>query len=59
MNVSSHTVPIITVKEARKLLGTDAAHLTDGELELMISQSEQLLRFIFRDYIVRKQTVVK
>lgn len=50
---------IISVKEARKLLGSQADHLADGELELMISQSEQLLRFIFRDYIVRKQTVVR
>jgi len=50
--------PIISLKEARKLLGSDAAHLTNEELEAMIGQSEQVIRYIMRHYLVHKKSMV-
>ncbi len=42
--------PIITVKEARKLLGKDSRHLTDSQVENVI----ELLNIIASDVIIDK-----
>ena len=49
----------MTVKEARKLLGADVAHMTNEELEKMLTESEQMLRFIFARYMVHKDGMVQ
>jgi len=54
----SQARPLISVKEARKLLGSAATPVTDVELETMILESEQVLRFIFKQYLVRNDEVV-
>lgn len=50
---------LISINEARKLLGSAAASVSDDELEVMILQSEQVLRFIFKQYLVRKDGMVE
>jgi hypothetical protein len=49
---------IISVKEARKILGKDYIIYTDGELENMIIHEEQLIRFVIKQYMVHKSTMV-
>ncbi len=46
--------PIITVGEARKLLGSLASDITNDELSELILQQEQIIRFIFSMNKVRK-----
>ena len=48
------TKPIISIKEARKILGPLANELTNEELALFIAQLEQIARLGVRDYMVRK-----
>lgn len=50
--------PIITVGEARKLLGGIAKELTNQELEKLIADLEQMLRLVFRDFSVHKSRMV-
>lgn len=51
--------PIISVKEARKLLGLSAKDITDGELLELLLQQEQIIRLIFKKYRVHKNAVVE
>jgi hypothetical protein len=51
--------PIISVKEARKLLGISAKDITNEELLELILQQEQIIRFIFKNYRVHKSTMVE
>lgn len=48
--------PLITIKEARKLLGSLADGLTNDELFRLIEDSEQMVRIILRQKIVPKST---
>lgn len=50
--------PIISVKEARKMLGLSAKDVTDEELNELLLQQEQIVRFILRKYRVHKNEVV-
>lgn len=50
--------PIISVKEARKMLGLSAKDVTDRELKELLLQQEQIVRFILRKYRVHKNEVV-
>jgi len=61
MHTYSQAVPglqkqtlIISVKEARKILGSVADELTNEELKFLITQLEQIARLGVRDYMVRK-----
>jgi len=51
--------PIISVKEARKMLGLSAKDITDDELFELLLQQEQIIRFIFRKYRVRNNGMVE
>ncbi|MEK7059839.1 MAG: hypothetical protein AAB971_03725 [Patescibacteria group bacterium] len=46
--------PLITVKEARKLLGVSAKNLTNEEIKTMVRDYTSLARYAVRDYLVRK-----
>lgn len=48
--------PLITIKEARKLLGSLADGLTNDEIFKLIDESEQMVRLILRQKIVPKST---
>lgn len=50
---------VISVKEARKLMGQSVEKITDGDLEDLIRQQEQVIRFIFRLHNVHKKGMVK
>lgn len=50
--------PIISVKEARKMLGLSAKDVTDEELKELLLQQEQIVRFILHKYRVHKSEVV-
>lgn len=52
--VPKNKKPIITVKEARKLLGVSAKSLTNEEIKQMLIEYESLARYVIRDYLVRK-----
>lgn len=41
--------PIITVKEARKIMGKDANKFTDEELEKLIDDLHTIARFTIKD----------
>ncbi len=45
--------PIITIKEARKLLGKDSKDLSDSEIKTMINDYELLIRQAIKKYLVR------
>lgn len=45
---------VITVKEARKLLGQKAKNLTNEELEALIQATETVVRVSIRTYISSK-----
>lgn len=45
---------IISVKEARKLLGKDAKEMTDEEVEKLIKDLDQLARLVFKMYRERE-----
>jgi len=49
---------MISVKEARKLLGRVDSELSDDELKKIIADYEILARYAIREYLVRKQTVL-
>lgn len=51
--------PLITAKEARKILGSAAENLTNEELEALVSNLEQIARTSVRDYLVRKNDTIK
>lgn len=59
LDTLSKIEPIISVKEARKLLGLSVNNVTDEELLELILQQEQIIRFIFKKYSVHKYTVVQ
>ena len=50
---------LISVKEARKLLGKSSENLTKEEIEKLIANSEQMTRFVIQQYLVRKSEVLK
>lgn len=45
---------LITIKEARKLLGDKTKNLTNGELETLIIDTETVVRIFVRQYISSK-----
>ena len=51
--------PLISVNEARKMLGLSAKDTTDEELRELLLQQEQIIRFIFRKYRVHKNAMVE
>lgn len=51
--------PIISVKEARKLLGSNQRNYSDSDIKLLVNDCEQLARLSIRQYLVRKSHVVK
>ena len=51
--------PLITVKEARKLLGKVANNLTNEEIKLLVTQLEQIARLGVRDYMVRNNVKIE
>lgn len=57
--IAENIEPIISLKEARKILGLSVKDTTDGELRELLLQQEQIIRFIFRKYRVHKNAVVK
>lgn len=46
--------PIISIKEARKLLGVSSKDMTNEELKELIIQQEQIIRFVFHKLFVHK-----
>lgn len=58
-NPSAKIEPIISVKEARKMLGLSVKDTTDEELRELLLQQEQIIRFIFRKYRVHKNAMVE
>lgn len=56
--ISPSIKPIISVKEARKMLGLSPRDVTDEELKELLLQQEQIVRFVLRKYHVRKNGVV-
>lgn len=50
--------PIISVKEARKMLGLSTNEMTDEELNELLLQQEQIVRFILHKNNVHKNKVV-
>jgi len=50
---------LISVKEARKVLGSLAKEMTNEELESLIIDSDQMVRILLRAYLVRKSDMVK
>lgn len=53
------TKPLITVKEARKALGSAGAKLSDNEIRQLNIDSEFVVRTILKEYLVRNSSVVK
>lgn len=51
--------PIISVKEARKLLGSKYQSISDSEVEQMVMDIEKMSRAVIRDYLIRNTGVVK
>lgn len=51
--------PLISIKEARKLLGLSAKDITDEELLELLLQQEQIIRLLFKKYRVHKNTMVE
>jgi len=45
---------IISVKEARKLLGGTGKDLSNSDIEAMVRDYSSLARYAIRDYLVRK-----
>lgn len=41
---------IVSIEEARELLGKDAEKMTDEEIEKLIRDMDQLVRLIFKMY---------
>lgn len=58
-STGQNTNQIITVSEARKILGEDVKHLTNEEIRRLITESEQMVRVIIKPYLVRKSDMVK
>lgn len=56
--ISPRIKPIISVKEARKILGLSTNEITDEELYELLLQQEQIVRFILRKNNVHKNKVV-
>lgn len=50
---------LISVKEARKLLGVHAKNLTDEEIKGLVIDAEHLARFSIQQYLVRKSDMLK
>ena len=48
--------PVITVKEARKLLGKDAETISDVEIEELILNLEEIARWYIRG--IREGTII-
>lgn len=46
--------PIISVKEARKLMGKSGEKMSTDEVKQMISDYEALARYAIREYLVLK-----
>jgi hypothetical protein len=46
---------IISIKEARKLLGVSSRTMTNSEIRALIKDYELLARHAIRDYLVRKR----
>lgn len=46
--------PIVSVKEARKMLGSIADNLTDGELMQLVNDTETVIRVLLRQYLRSK-----
>ena len=53
-SLARKTSLIISVKEARKLLGASAKNLTNEEIKIIIIDYELLARYAIRDHLVRK-----
>jgi hypothetical protein len=53
-NTSLVGSPLISVKEARKLLGASAKTLTNEEVKMMVRDYTPLVRYVVRNYLVRK-----
>lgn len=51
--------PLITVKEARKILGKVAESLTNEEIKALVTQLEQIARLGVRDYMVRNNAKIE
>ena len=51
--------PLISVKEARKLLGKVADGLTNEEIKVLVTQLEQIARLGVRDYMVRNNAKIE
>ncbi len=59
MSLSLPNKQIISVKEARKLLGVNYKDTPDDDIRILINDCEQLARLTIRQYLVRKSQVVK
>jgi len=54
MSLIKSPKPIITVKEARKLLPKQYTSLTNEEILEMLKEYEQIVRLVLREHLVRK-----
>lgn len=50
---------LISVKEARKLLGVHSKGLTNEEIQRLVIDAEHLARFAIQQYLVRKSDVLE
>lgn len=48
------TRPLITVKEARKILGQDAKSMTDQDIRRLVESYDEIAKLIIRDHSVLK-----
>jgi hypothetical protein len=58
MSLQLEQKPLITIKEARKLLGSLADSSSDEELMQLIETQTQLVRLALSDFMVRKISMV-
>lgn len=50
--------PIITVKQARKLWGSESKNYTDEQIRKLLFDYETLARQAVREYLARKQSTI-
>ena len=50
------TEPIMSIEEARELLGKDADKMSDEEIEKLICDLDVIARWAIRDYLTLRQT---
>lgn len=50
--------PIVTVKEARKILGKSAKNMSDIDISSLIAAYDEIATLIIRNYTIPKDSVI-